>query len=202
MTAATFAWPFYGFFALFPLEALRVMFGPQWDAAAPLVPIFCAAGAVAILWYFTLSMLVAVGKVHLMMQAELIIQTFRIGVFIFCGYVVGTIESFAYGLLVVYAVNILVAYGFKQMAISFETGLMIRALAHALAVSLLTLGPALFLRILIDLQVIELNKFVTFFVAGALTAVAWPIALRLLRHPLWEDAFFREIRQRLRAVAP
>lgn len=35
------AWPFYGFIALYALETLRLLFGPQWDAAAPLVPWFC-----------------------------------------------------------------------------------------------------------------------------------------------------------------
>jgi len=42
-----FAWPFYGMAALYPLEILRLVFGPQWDAAAHLVPIFCLAGAAA-----------------------------------------------------------------------------------------------------------------------------------------------------------
>ena len=202
MTAATFAWPFYGFFALFPLEALRIMFGPQWDAAAPLVPIFCAAGAVAILWYFTLSMLVAVGKVQLMMRAEFVIQTFRILVFLACGYFFGTLESFAYGLLVVYMVNILVAYSFKQAAIPFNVRLMVRGLTHTAVVSLLTLAPALLLRIMLDLQIIELNMIATLFVAGLLTVVAWLIALWVLKHPLWKDAFFCEVKQRLRAVIP
>jgi O-antigen/teichoic acid export membrane protein len=31
------AWPFYGFLSLFPGDSLRLLFGPQWNAAAPLV---------------------------------------------------------------------------------------------------------------------------------------------------------------------
>jgi hypothetical protein len=44
---ACVAWPFYGFAALFPHEILRVLFGPQWDEAAELVPLFCLAARAA-----------------------------------------------------------------------------------------------------------------------------------------------------------
>ena len=79
ITAVTaIAWPFYGFFALYPLESLRFLFGPQWDDAAPLVPIFCAAGAVAVVWSLGMNMITAMGKVKLATLSELIIQPLRI----------------------------------------------------------------------------------------------------------------------------
>ena len=60
-----FAWPFYGFVALFPLEILRLMFGPQWDEAAPLVRLFCIAGAIAALSSLVNSLIMAMGRVDL-----------------------------------------------------------------------------------------------------------------------------------------
>lgn len=189
-TAAAFAWPLYGFFSLFSLEALRVMFGHQWDAAAPLVPIFCTAGAVGILWVFSLPMLTAVGRVNLMMKAELIIQPFRIGVFIACGYVFDTIDAFAYGLLLVYIVQLFVAYGFKQAAIAFEVRPMIRALMHSAVLSLMTLAPAVLLKFMLDLHIIELSSAVAVLLGGGLTVLMWPVAVMLLKHPIQQEKYF------------
>src|SRR5207248_653017 len=76
------AWPFYGFLALFPRDALRLLFGPQWDAAAGLVPLFCIAGAAAVFWKMIPALLQAVGRADLLMRAELVIQPSRIALLV------------------------------------------------------------------------------------------------------------------------
>ena len=69
------AWPFYGFLAhLTRRNALRLLFGSQLDAAAGMVPLFCLAGAVAVLGKMAPSLLQAAGRVDLLMRAEFIIQ--------------------------------------------------------------------------------------------------------------------------------
>lgn len=46
------AWPFFGFIALMSHEIIRVVFGPQWDAAAPIASVL----AVAIMPHYLLAL--------------------------------------------------------------------------------------------------------------------------------------------------
>ncbi len=74
----TFAWPFYGLLGLYALEALRLLFGPQWDAAAALVPVFALAAAVSALTSLVPTVLVAVGRIDLVTRTELVVQPMRL----------------------------------------------------------------------------------------------------------------------------
>lgn len=73
------AWPFYGFIALYALETLRLLFGPQWDAAAPLVPWFCLAGALAAAGSLVGNLMVAMGRMDMLTRMELVFQPARAG---------------------------------------------------------------------------------------------------------------------------
>ncbi|RVT53466.1 lipopolysaccharide biosynthesis protein [Rubrivivax albus] len=94
-----FAWPFYGFLSIFSLEFLRVMFGPQWDAAAPLVPVFALAGAIGALTSLVSTALVAVGRIELVTRTEFVVQPMRLAIVIGAVTIWGTIESVAWAFL-------------------------------------------------------------------------------------------------------
>lgn len=89
------AWPFYGFVALFPSALLRLMFGPQWDAAATLVPLYCLAGAFAALWTLSTSLLMASGRSDLFMRAEVTVQLSRLVMLAICAVVAPNVHAFA-----------------------------------------------------------------------------------------------------------
>ncbi len=89
------AWAFYGLLAVYALEALRLLFGPQWDAAAPLVPLFCAAGAVAVLNSLTPTVLLAIGRVDLVTRVELLIQPLRLVLIVLAAVLLRSLEAVA-----------------------------------------------------------------------------------------------------------
>lgn len=187
---AAFAWPFYGLMALFPLEALRLMFGPQWDAAAPLVPIFCAAGAVAVLWSFVSSVLTASGNIGSTMRIELVTQPIRIAILLWCALVYRSIEAFAWALLIAYCLHTLVTYFFKQRVSPTNIPLLVAALRPSVLLTLLTLTPAVVVKVFIINTLTSYVPWVTFMSVGLLSAVTWMAAIIWLRHPLLNDPIY------------
>jgi O-antigen/teichoic acid export membrane protein len=67
MTA--FAWPFFAFVALMALPLVRLLYGNQWDAAAPLIRIMCFSSAIVSMSSMARYFLVATG--HVKTQARL-----------------------------------------------------------------------------------------------------------------------------------
>ena len=61
MTA--FAWPFFAFVALMALPILRLLYGGQWDAAAPLIRIMCFSSAIYSMSSMARYLFVATGQV-------------------------------------------------------------------------------------------------------------------------------------------
>lgn len=77
-----FAWTFYGLLSCYSLEALRLLFGPQWDSVAVLVPVFALAGAVSAVTSLIPTLLIAVGRIDLVTKSELFLQPARLGLVI------------------------------------------------------------------------------------------------------------------------
>jgi O-antigen/teichoic acid export membrane protein len=194
---AVFAWPFYGLLALFPLEALRLMFGSQWDAAAPLVPIFCAAGAVAVLWSFVSSVLTATGHIGRSLRIELVTQPVRIGILLWCALVYRSIEAFAWALLIAYCFHTAVTYFFKHRAMPTDFGLLAAALRPSVLLSAIALCPAIILKFAGGETLASVAPWIVFLLAGILTGSAWLAAMIGLKHPLLEDPLFLKGKQAL-----
>ena len=104
------AWPFYGLVSLFSLELLRLMFGAQWDTAAPLVPVFCLAGAIAALFNLAPSQILAVGRIDLITKLELVFQPFRAVLIVLAALVFQTMEACAWALVLAFAIQLPMVY--------------------------------------------------------------------------------------------
>ncbi|NGZ87106.1 lipopolysaccharide biosynthesis protein [Duganella aceris] len=57
------AWPFFGFVALMAPSLVRLLYGDQWDAAAPLIRIICLGSALYSMFGMARHLLVAIGRV-------------------------------------------------------------------------------------------------------------------------------------------
>jgi O-antigen/teichoic acid export membrane protein len=66
---AAMAWPFFGFLAVMAPSVLRVLYGPQWDAAVPLVRVMCISSGIYSMFSMARYLLVAIG--HVKAQAQL-----------------------------------------------------------------------------------------------------------------------------------
>lgn len=67
---AALAWPFFGFLGVTAPAVLRVLYGPQWDAAAPLIRIMCVSSAFYSMFSMARYLLVAMGQVKAQAQLD------------------------------------------------------------------------------------------------------------------------------------
>src|SRR3546814_12539477 len=72
-------WPFSVVLALLAHPILRVLFGPQWDAAVPLVQILCLAGAITPFVHLGRPLFIALGRIDLGLRIQLVVQPLEIG---------------------------------------------------------------------------------------------------------------------------
>lgn len=191
------AWPFYAFLAFFAEETLRLLFGPQWDAAAPLVPIMCAAGAVIAPSSLTQNLLVGIGRVDLAMRSTLVNQGSRVLILFVCAAWFNSLMGFSVGILVAYAIAQLTFLAAQKAA----TGNVLPGAGRGLLLSLALTMVAMTLPALFKLGALELGwalrPEVIALTAAGLFAAGWFLGLHLLNHPLCQDPAYRSVVDRL-----
>jgi lipopolysaccharide exporter len=180
------AWPFYGFVGLFALEVLRLMFGPQWDASAPLVPIYCAAGAVSVLNSLVPTVMLAAGHAKLVALADLVIQPIKALLLVGVLWWWRALEPLALGFLAMAIVAVPYFYAFKQRCLPSDFRAMARELSrNALLAAICLLPSALAAAWLRPAGgVMALPSWLS---CAALTCLLWLAGLRLLNHPLYGE---------------
>ena len=180
------AWPFYGFVAMFPLDILHIVFGPQWDSAAPLVPYFCLTGALVVNASLIPTAMIAVGRPNLAAMADLVVQPIKAIVLILVIYHFRALEPFAIGFLAVSAAAVPFFYAVKQRCLPTDFKEIGRILVSNLWLTLVTLLPAfVILRAASDSKLQW--TYLHFFACVAATGVAWLLALWRLDHALYRE---------------
>jgi O-antigen/teichoic acid export membrane protein len=177
------AWTFYGFAALFPLEVLRLMFGPQWDRAAPLVPFFCLAGAASATVNLVQTLMLAAGNARLVATAELLFQPVRAAVLCLVIYHYRELRPFAIGFLLVSLASVPYFYAFKQLRLPTDFRKLARALGRDLALALFSLAPSL--AAVTQRPAGQALPYSWFFLCAAATCLIWPLTLWWFKHPLY-----------------
>ncbi len=187
------AWPFYGFVALYGLETLRLLFGPQWDAAAPLVPIFCLAGALAAAISLIGNLMVAMGRMDLLTRMEVVFQPGRAVLIVAAAAYWREPWACAAGLVVANLLQLPLVYAVKGKFLPNDWRVLRGQLSRSGAVALLSLAlPAL----LLWLHPREPGQTlpIPWFVLAILSCcVSWLLALAWCRHPLAADPAFARL---------
>lgn len=186
-------WPFYAFVSIYSVETLRLLFGPQWDEAAPLVPWFCAAGAFSATWSLVLSLLTAVGRIDLASRADLIIQPLRAAILIAVIVTFRSLEAFATAFAIVYALMTPAFYLMKQRAVPNDGKAILRVLAKSAGVTLLAIAPAAAMKFTLLNAGYATAPIPAMVLAGALTLITWLAALHLVRHPVAKDPALQRV---------
>lgn len=203
------AWPFYGLVSLYALEALRLLFGPQWDAARALVPIFCFAGAVASLNALIPTLLVATGRIDLLTRTELVVQPLRLLLIIAAAAVVGTTQACAIAYAIASVCAAPVFYGVKSRAVSNDTLAWYAQMKSSALVAAATLSPAIVHNAVVGFA---RDTPLPVWQAGLVvlvSALIWLGAVRRFHHPVATEAWFIKLLasataagKRLRAAPP
>jgi lipopolysaccharide exporter len=187
------AWPFYGFLALYPHEILRLMFGPQWDAAAPLVPVFCLAGAIAAVSNLASSLILAAGRIDLVTKVELLFQPFRAALIVAAALVFRSTMACAIALVVALLIQLPMVYYAKGRCVPNDYRELGTGLWQSGKVALACLVLPTMLAFLAAAHRGTSRGVAAFGAAAILCAIAWFIAVIRLRHPLAHDPAFQRL---------
>lgn len=193
------AWPFYGFVALFSLEVLRLMFGPQWDASASLVPIYCLAGAISVLNSLVPTVMLAAGHAKQVALADLIIQPVKAALLIGVLWQWRALEPLALGFLAMAVIAVPYFYAIKQRCLPSDFRALARELARNALLALICLLPAALIVLWLRPDGEALPLPIWLGCAGS-TCLLWLAGLRLLDHPLYLE-LLNLIRRRSVATA-
>lgn len=191
-TVTVFAWPFYAFTALYALELLRLLFGPQWDDAAPLVPWFCLAGAAAATCNLVLPMLTARGRVDLATNADLVIQPLRAVVLVIGVMTFQTLESFAILFSIIFILSAPYIYYVKSKCQPTNRLALIKILIKSLLVTIFSLAAPLLVAHYTN-NSSTIQNVIQLSLAGISCGISWIGAIIIFKHPLRDDPFFKQV---------
>nr|WP_229496102.1 lipopolysaccharide biosynthesis protein [Massilia polaris] len=174
MTA--FSMPFFGFIALMAFPTVRVMFGPQWDGAAPLLRIMCLSSALFSAISMARYLFVATG--HVKAQAKLDASTVSVRVAML-------LAAAPFGLVAVAWAIVLGALFRLYLTVRMQyqvSGITVFDLfsacrKSALLALLCSAGP-------LAAFMLGGPVLVKLLVAASLSALLWVAGLFMLRHPL------------------
>lgn len=191
------AWPFFGFLALFPLDVLRLLYGTQWDAAAPLVLPLALAGALYATSSLVSSVLIAVGRVELVTRVELVFQPLRAGLIVIAALVFQSLMACALAYMASLLLYAPLYYRIKQRCLPTDWPAMRNALGRSGLVALSSLALPAMLSLAAGWSRDEPLPLAWFAGAIAACALVWVLALQWLRHPLAGDPLVQRVLRRL-----
>lgn len=191
------AWPFYGFLAIYSLEIVRLMYGPQWDGAAALVPIFAAAGAVLAPSGLINTFLTAIGRNDMVTRAELLFQPLRAVAIVAAAMIYHSLTACAIATLVALVLYTPFIFHVKARCSTSDWCGLMRSLRLSLSVAMLALCLPLGMSIAAGISRTSPTGGIYFASAAILTVVSWIVALHWLRHPISSDPIFVSALQKI-----
>jgi len=191
------AWPFYGFVGLFSLEILRLMFGPQWDEAAPLVKIFCLAGAISATSSLILSAVLSIGRIDLVTKAELIFQPVRAALIVAAALIFESLLACAIAYLIAFVIHTPFMYFVKGRCLPNDFDALLPKLWLSFKVTVVTLLAPMLFSVQAGLGRQEPTSYWTLMLAVLVAGASWLAALIILKHPVTSDPLFIRLAKKL-----
>jgi O-antigen/teichoic acid export membrane protein len=177
MTA--FAWPFFACVAVMALPILRLLYGEQWDAAAPLIRIMCFSSAIYSMSSMSRYFLVAIGQGRAQAQLDAMTVAIRIVLLVVAApFGLGAVSWAIVGATVfrvtmtMRCLSRLGGISVAQVAGASSKGLVLTAISVLAPLSALTLSP--------DSPAIAV-------LAGVASVLLWLAGIVLVRHPLVDE---------------
>lgn len=191
-------WPFFGFLALFPLESLRLLAGTQWDAAAPLVLVFAAAGALICTATLTQTLVLAVGRVDLASRADIIVAVLRVAAVACAALVFRSLMAVALAFLASFALAVPIFFAFKHRCLPNDWSMLVQRASRSLMVTIASLLLPGLVSLHLGLGRSTPLSTGSFLLVCLLAFVGWVLALRWCGHPVASDPIYRKLMGRFR----
>jgi O-antigen/teichoic acid export membrane protein len=173
-------WPFYAFVALFALPVLRLLFGPQWDAAAPLVQLLAIAGVIGACWALSRHVLMAMGRAGEIAVAETYLNVFQIA----CIGIGAWIDLWAVAAaqILTFGLGFALYYRLLARTIGIATRDFISALSRSAGVTAVSAIGAAAVKVVLDSP--EINPWLLVPLAGSAWAIGWLVGVHVFGHPI------------------
>jgi len=189
-------WPFIAFLGIAAYSAIRIVYGPQWDAAVPIAQILCLACALEITHCMSREAMLTRGLAKQGNNLQTIL-TVVLGVGLLVGVQFG-LEGAAWGTVAYSATGIAISHRYLARYAGLRAIDLWKACLPSLAITLVTVAPV---GLWAAVQGVGKHNFVVFGVlGGVITAVSWLVAIHLFRHPLVAE--LEPIKRRLLALRP
>ncbi|HET8700371.1 MAG TPA: lipopolysaccharide biosynthesis protein [Nitrococcus sp.] len=178
-----FTYPFFVFVALMAAPMVRLLFGPQWDAAIEPTRILSLAAALWSTVTLVPSLLIAMGKPRPQFTVTAQLLPLRLGAVLLAS--AYSLEAACGAILCCTLVAIGLYFSQLRQYGGIGSVLVLRTAARSLIVTLVAnLGPAC---LLLWPGLISQGVWITLLLAAGLAAAGWLIGLFLFRHPLVEE---------------
>ena len=188
-------WPFLAFMGIAAFSAIRIVYGPQWDAAVPLAQVLVAAFAFELIHAMSREALLARGHARSIngMQAWIVgLQVLGLLAVLPWG-----LMGAAVGVLVATMLGLVVSQIYLKRHIGLSTRHLLKACGGSLVVTAGSVAPV---ALWAAIAGVNLDNYLLFGIVGAiLTAVCWLITLSLMKHPVMDEvrSIFVRLRGRL-----
>jgi O-antigen/teichoic acid export membrane protein len=176
-------WPFLAFTAIAAYPAIRIVYGPQWDAAVPIAQILAAAFALELVHAMSREAMLARGDAKGANNLQIIIvvlQVLGLAPVLHFG-----ITGAAWGTLVASGLGVVVSQIYLKRCFGLRTRDMLWACWPSLLLTAGACAPGAAWALWAG---VGAHNYVVFgLVGGALTAAAWLLTLKLTGHPLMAE---------------
>lgn len=178
------AFPFMAFSALMAFPIIRIMFGPQWDAAVPILRLLAIAAFIAMLTSQFGEYLVAIGKVGLLTSVTIVIQSLRIAALALASF--RGLEAAAASQVVVSIIAACIQCALLTRLAPITWSDLLRAVAPSLAVTGASIIVPVFVYVLMPPSTAGL--WLPLVLSGLGGGIGWLTSTWMVKHPLWFEA--------------
>jgi len=159
---------------------IRILFGPQWDAAVPVAQVLCFAAAIGMPWEFANQVLIAIGHVRRELYAQMVAAPPQIlALVILSAY---GVEAAAMAVVVRFV--LLAAVRTWNLSRLLDIAFLDILGATVRSLGLLVLSCIAPVAVLATMQIDPEHLWTPFLIASAGAGIGWLGGLVLFNHPL------------------
>lgn len=194
------SWPFYGLLAIHSSIILNLMFGPQWENAAKLVPIFCLSAAIASTYNLVLTLAISIGRIDLATKTDFIMQPTRALIVVISLLTFNSLEAVAWSTLLFNIIGAPYLWLVKDKVVKTDKIIMLKGLTASFLVATFSLITSYYLSLLIN--IFYKSDVILFLVQALLLAPILIVTIFVFRHPLSNDPIILATRTKIIKFSP
>lgn len=177
------AWPFYAGLSMTAFPVIRLLYGDQWDAAAPLTVTLCLWAVLQSMHAYSNDALIAVRRVKLVFIEETLVVTIR-AMAVWYGIQQG-LQEVANMFVLAACLELVIAATMVRIGVQVKFTSLLRSCWRSAIVGLLVLITVYYL--VNWIQATNSNEFVIVATSGGAAAIVWLSALYVCKHPLFDE---------------